>query len=38
MTHKLDASCMEPIKFGSASEIESILREELDAIQGSNQT
>jgi hypothetical protein len=25
MTHVLDTSCMEPIKFGSACEIESIL-------------
>ncbi len=31
MTHVLDTSCMEPIKFGTACEIESILIEELDA-------
>lgn len=31
MTHVLDTSCMEPTKFGSACEIESILIEELDA-------
>jgi hypothetical protein len=31
MTHVLDTSCMEPTKFGSACEIESIFIEELDA-------